>query len=106
MKEEITHLDGNINISFYLSNPKKYREQRDIIPIERVLKKHKGLSDMRVSKNEHAYQIWRYEKQLDSASVRSVLMFNGLNNKLNYYKTPEPFFYFSPEKILHVNKRF
>lgn len=54
-----------------------------------------------VSKNERAYQIWRYEKQLDSASIRSILAFNGFNDKLNYYNTPEPFFYFSPENLLH-----
>lgn len=105
LKEEITHLDGNLNISFYLSNPKKYQEQRDIIyPLSEFLKKHKKLLDTRVSKNERAYQIWRYEKQLDIASVRSVLVFNGLNDKLNYYNTPEPFFYFSPEKILHCEQ--
>lgn len=102
LNEEIMHLNGDLNISFYLSHPKKYREQRDIIyPLSEFLKKHKELLDMCVSKNERAYQIWRYEKQLDSASVRSVLAFNGLNNKLNYYNTPEPFFYFSPESILH-----
>lgn len=102
INEEIAHLDGNFNISFYLSNPMKYREQRDIIyPLSEFLKKHKELLDTRVSKNERAYQIWRFEKQLDSASVRSVLVFNGLDSKLNYYNTPEPFFYFSPEKILH-----
>lgn len=102
LKEEIMHLDGDLNISFYLSNPKKYRKQRDIIyPLSEFLKKHKELLDTRVSKNERAYQIWQYEKQLDSASVRSILAFNGLNNKLNYYNTPEPFFYFSPENLLH-----
>lgn len=102
LKEEIIHLDGNFNISFYLSNPKRYREQREIIyPLSEFLKYHSELLNFRVSKNERAYQIWKYEKQLDSLSVRSVLTFNGLDEKLNYYNTPEPFFYFSPEKLLH-----
>lgn len=102
LNEEIMHLSGDLNISFYLSHPKKYQEQRDIIfPLSEFLKEHKELLGTRVSKNERAYQIWRYEKQLDSASVLSVLALNRLNNKLNYYNTPEPFFYFSPETILH-----
>lgn len=102
LKDEIRHLDGKLNISFYLGNPKKYQEQRDIIyPLSEFLKKHKELLNIRVSKNERAYQIWRYEKQLDNTSVRSILVFNKLNDKLNYYNTPEPFFYFSPENLLH-----
>lgn len=102
IKEEIIHLDCNFNISFYLSNPQKYREQRDIIyPLSEFLRNHSELLRERVSKNERAYQIWQYEKQLDSATVRSILEFNGLNERLNYYNTPEPFFYFSPEKLHH-----
>lgn len=105
IKEEIIHLDCNFNISFYLNNPKKYHEHRDIIyPLSEFLKYHNELLRERVSKNERAYQIWRYEKQLDSTSVRSVLTSNGLNEMLNYYNTPEPFFYFSPEKLLHHEK--
>jgi len=102
LREEIKHLEGSFNISFYLSNPKKYRAQRDIIyPLSEFLKYHSELLEARVSKNERAYQIWRYEKQLDITFVHSVLTFNGLDEKLNYYKTPEPFFYFSPEKLFH-----
>lgn len=105
IKEEIAHLDGSLNISFYLNDPKKYREQRDIIyPLSEFLKSHRELLNSRVSKNERAYQIWRYEKQLDSAAARSVLTFNGLLDTLNYYNTPEPFFYYSPEKLLHREK--
>lgn len=105
LNEEIMHLSGDLNISYYLSNPKKYREQRNILfPLSEFLKEHKELLDVRVSKNERAYQIWRYEKQLDSASVHSILAFNELDNKLNYYNTPEPFFYFSPERLRHCEQ--
>lgn len=96
---EIKHLEGSFCISYYLDNISKYKSQREfILPLSDFLKKHSDKLDLRISKNERAYQIWKYEKTLDNSTVKTIIELNNLRNKLNYYNTPEPFFYYSPEK--------
>lgn len=96
---EIKHLESSFNISYYLENINKYREQRAVIlPLSRFLKDNCDELINRISKNERAYQIWNYEKKLDETCTKSVLEINDLLEKLNFYNTPEPFFYYTPEK--------
>ena len=38
------------------------------------------------------YQIWKYEKMLDTQVGKSILRVNNLEEILNFYLTPEPFF--------------
>ena len=91
--EEIKQLSTELNISGYLKRPVLYRKHRDILlPLSRYLKSSKNRPEAPMSKNERAFSIWNREKVLDSAHCQSVLRFNGWENRLNYYPTPEPFF--------------
>ncbi len=91
--EEIKQLSTELNISGYLKRPVLYRKHRDILlPLSRYLKNSRSRLDVPMSKNERAFSIWNREKVLDSAHCQSVLRFNGWENRLNYYPTPEPFF--------------
>lgn len=93
--EEIKQLSTELNISGYLKKPELYRKHRDILlPLNHYLKKKKEELDLPMSKNERAFSVWNQEKLLDSAHCQSVLRFNGWENRLNYYPTPEPFFDF------------
>ncbi|MCC8073560.1 MAG: DUF2220 domain-containing protein [Methanosphaera sp.] len=96
---EIKHLEGSFCISYYLKNVNKYKQQREIIlPLSDFLKDYSDKLNWRISKNERAYQIWNYEKTLDSPTAKTIIELNNLREKLNYYNTPEPFFYYTPEK--------
>lgn len=93
--EEIRHLYPELKISEYLANPALYKNHRDVLlPLSEFLKDRSESLIMEMSKNERAYEIWQYEKMLDRPLTRSVLKFVEMENKLNYYLTPEPFFDF------------
>jgi hypothetical protein len=90
---EIRQLSTELNISGYLQKPELYRKHRDILlPFNNYIKKRNDRLANPMSKNERAFSVWKNEKQLDSARCQSVLRFNGWENRLNYYPTPEPFF--------------
>ena len=91
--EEIRHLYPKLKISEYLANPALYKKHRDVLlPLSDFLKdRHESLK-MEMSKNERAYEIWNHEKMLDQPHTKSVLRFVEMENRLNYYLTPEPFF--------------
>ena len=91
--EEIRHLYPELKISEYLANPDLYKNHRDVLlPLSEFLKDRPESLKMEMSKNERAYEIWNHEKMLDQSHTRSVLRFVEMENKLNYYLTPEPFF--------------
>ncbi len=90
---EIRKLSTELNISGYLQKPELYRKHRDILlPFNNYIKKRDDCLANPMSRNERAFSIWKNEKQLDSTHCQSVLRFNGWENRLNYYPTPEPFF--------------
>lgn len=91
--KEIRNLCDLINIEEYLNKPSIYEKHRELlIPLNTFLVKNRKELDIPISKNERAYQIWNNEKILDDSLCKSVVKWNGLEEKLNYYLTPEPFF--------------
>lgn len=92
-KNEIKTLCDMLNIEEYLKKPSLYEKHRDIIlPLNTFLSKNKEALKIAISKNERAYQIWNDEKMLDNSLCKSVVKWNHLEEILNYYLTPEPFF--------------
>ena len=92
---EIRNLCGFLNIEEYLKRPSIYEKHRELlIPLNTFLIKNKAELNIPISKNERAYQIWNNEKILDDSLCKSIVKWNHLEEKLNYYLTPEPFFFF------------
>lgn len=90
---EIKNLHTSLNISGYIRNVELYKKHRDIIlPLNQFLRVNEEPLKEEMSKNERAYSIWNYEKALDQSDYISVIKFNNIDKKLNYYLTPEPFF--------------
>lgn len=91
--EEIRHLHPELKISEYIANPALYKKHRDILlPLSDTLKDNPNSLLQRMSKNERAYSIWKDEKILDKGLTRVVLKYLDMEERLNYYLTPEPFF--------------
>ncbi len=90
---EIRTLCDLINIEEYLNKPSIYEKHRELLlPLNTFLIKNRKDLDIPISKNERAYQIWNDEKMLDDSLCKSIVKWNRLEEKLNYYLTPEPFF--------------
>lgn len=97
-ENEIKHLSSEFEISKYLNNIEIYKKHREeLLILDEFFKKNSDKLNVKISKNERAYQIWGYEKMLDSNIGKSILKFNNLEKKLNYYLTPEPFFDYIPK---------
>ena len=93
LEREIKHLAPEFKIEKYLSNKNLYKSQRDEIKkLDNFFKTDKEKLKVQLSKNERAYQIWKYEKMLDTQVGKSILRVNNLEEILNFYLTPEPFF--------------
>jgi len=91
--EEIMKLEPDYEPSKYLSKIELYKKHRDLLHNLRTYVRERGTQLKEImSKNERAYAIWGNEKILDSTECKSMLKFIGWEDKLNYYKTPEPFF--------------
>lgn len=91
--EEIRHLHSDLKISEYMANPLLYKNHRDILlPLSEMLKEHPESLMQKMSKNERAYSIWNNEKILDHSTTKAVIRFVEMEEMLNYYLTPEPFF--------------
>lgn len=101
LEKEIKHLSPEFKIEKYLNNKDTYKKQRiEIQKLDKFFKNQKEKLGIKISKNERAYQIWQYEKMLDTTIGKSIISFNNLEEKLNFYLTPEPFF----EYILNLQK--
>lgn len=95
---EIKHLAPEFKIDKYIKNMNMYKKHREILlKLDKFIKNEKEKLKIKLSKNERAYQIWNYEKMLDNQLVKSVISYNELNEVLNYYLTPEPFFDYIPK---------
>ncbi|MCI8396900.1 MAG: hypothetical protein HFJ52_04445 [Clostridia bacterium] len=93
VEKEIKCLSPELSIEKYLNNKEIYKKQRkEIQKLDQFLKNQKEKLKTKISKNERAYQIWQYEKMLDTPTGKSIINFNNLEKKLNFYLTPEPFF--------------
>lgn len=104
MESEIKLLCHCFAINKYLKNIDKYKEHREILlDLDYFLKHNSDKLKNKLSKNERAFQIWRNEKMLDSSLTKSVISFNNLNDTLNYYLTPEPFFDYVPKVKSNMN---
>lgn len=98
LENEIKHLSSEFEISKYLNNIEIYKKHREeLIILDKFLKENSDKLKVKISKNERAYQIWNYEKMLDTSTLKSILKFNHLEERLNYYLTPEPFFDYIPK---------
>ena len=98
LRDEIKHLTPDFEISKYLNNVELYKKHREnVLILDKFFKENAAKLKFQMSKNERAYQIWRYEKMLDTSIVKSIIAYNGLEKKLNFYMTPEPFFDYIPE---------
>lgn len=92
-REEILHLHPDLKISKYIANPHLYKSHRHIVqPLSDLLKTRPETLLNIMSKNERAYNIWYDEKILDDSKTKSIISFLGIEKRLNYYLTPEPFF--------------
>ena len=86
-------MSPELKIEKYLNNKETYRiHRKELKQLDYFLKNKKEKLNTKISKNERAYQIWGYEKMIDSDIGKSIINFNNLKEKLNYYLTPEPFF--------------
>lgn len=82
-----------LNIEEYLKKPQIYEKHRELLKtLNTFLIQNKEKLKTPISKNERAYQIWNDEKILDSSLCKSIVKWNNLEETLNYYLTPEPFF--------------
>lgn len=89
-----------LNIEEYLKKPKIYEKHRELLKTLNIfLIKNKDKLKIPISKNERAYQIWNDEKILDSSLCKNIIKWNNLEETLNYYLTPEPFF-----DYIHIKK--
>ena len=97
-ENEIKHLSSEFEISKYLSNIEIYKKHREeLLVLDEFFKKDSDKLNIKISKNERAYQVWGYEKMLDTSTLRYIIKINNLEEKLNYYLTPEPFFDYIPK---------
>lgn len=82
-----------LKIEEYLKKPQIYEKHRELLKtLNTFLIQKKQKLNTPISKNERAYQIWNDEKILDSSLCKSIIKWNNLEEVLNYYLTPEPFF--------------
>ena len=92
-RDEILRLGAQFNPSGYLERIPLYMKHRDLLlALRAYTQKHPDGLDAPMSKNERAYAVWGYEKQLDDPICKGMLHFINWENRLNYYHTPEPFF--------------
>lgn len=93
-----------LNIEEYLKKPHIYEKHRNLLlPLNTFLIENKEKLQTSISKNERAYQIWNDEKILDDSLCKSIVKWNNLEEKLNYYLTPEPFFDYIHTKKSQMN---
>ena len=104
LENEIKSLSPYLAINKYLKNMEKYMEHREVLlELDYFLKHSFDKLKIKLSKNERAFQIWGYEKMLDSSLTKSVISYNDLSDMLNYYLTPEPFFDYIPSIKSNMN---
>lgn len=102
--DEIRTLCDWLNIEGYLKKPNIYEKHRALLlPLNTFLVTNRKALDTPISKNERAYQIWNNEKMLEDSLCKNVLKWNQLEEKLNYYLTPEPFFDYIHQKKEQMN---
>lgn len=101
---EIQTLCNMLNIEEYLKKPKTYEKHRELLlRLNTFLIQNKEELSTPVSKNERAYQIWNDEKMLDNSLCQNIIKWNKLEEKMNYYLTPEPFFDYIHNKKEKMN---
>ncbi len=101
---EIRTLCNWLKIEKYIAHPHIYEKHRELIlPLNTFLTKNSKELEIQISKNERAYQIWNDEKILDNSLCKSMIKWNDLEDKLNYYLTPEPFFDYIHTKKENMN---
>ncbi|VDN47264.1 conserved protein of unknown function [Petrocella atlantisensis] len=92
---EIKRLHPVFNIEGYLNKSPKYITEREtILKFDEFIRKNPLKLEEPASINERSFQIFGKEKFIRSNSIcKSVLSYNTeLENCLNMYHTPEPFF--------------
>lgn len=105
--DEIKRLHPIFYIEGYLANPLKYSAERSVVlTIDKFLRVNSSLLDEPASINERSFQIFGKEKfiRLDP-SCKAVFNFNTrLEEYLNMYHTPEPFFEHTIETDIDVTQ--
>ncbi|MDR1558412.1 MAG: hypothetical protein LBS84_01710 [Clostridiales bacterium] len=93
VRDEILRLRSDFNPSGYLAHIPLYLKHKELLlTLQDYVRKYPDALDESMSKNERAYAVWGYEKQLDDSLCKNMLRFINWENRLNYYHTPEPFF--------------
>lgn len=94
-EKEIRKLHPDLNITRYLNNPKQFVDnQKEILKLSEYLWNNR--EDLRhlMSVKERSYDIWKDEKYMESAAGKQICTWNRLDKGyLNYFNTPESFFY-------------
>lgn len=90
---EIKLLSSLFNIEEYIKRIEKYINNRDwILKLDKFLKEELLELEEDLSINEHSFQIFGEEKFLKD-NYKTIFETNPmLEKRLNFYKTPEPFF--------------
>ncbi len=97
--KEINTFPPEMDNNFYLKNLSVYKEDREII---RKLRDFFSNSESRktlkipFSINERSFQIFNDEKFISEKDKNILSRLKLDKEKLNYYNTPEPFFYYMP----------
>ena len=115
LMEEIKYrLSPEISIDYYRKHPEVYARERDLVKkLDDYLRNKAGILSVRISENERSYAIWGMEKFLSGnpvvrngykISAADILKHCGVSiEKLNIYRTNEPFAYYSINKTTPQN---
>lgn len=89
-----------IDISYYLSNPAIYANERKAVrQLNSFLKTNRNSLLKQISLNERSFEIWGYEKFLSEGIGKTILKHCGIDMEfLNCYGTCEPFSYFAAKR--------
>lgn len=88
-----------LDTRYYLNNIEKYVEDREyVIKLSNYFKYNFDDLKYPASENERSFAIWQREKFLKDKGGRVVLNRLGIDiSVLNFYKTPQPFVYYSSD---------
>lgn len=101
-----------LDTSYYMKNIEKYIEDRTyVLALSDYLKNNNEDLQYTASENERSFAIWQREKYLKDGGGKTLLKRLCLDiSYLNFYKTPQPFVYYScdnrkPQNILILENK-
>ena len=93
--DEIKSISANLDYTYYLKHPEKYRIDRNYVQkLDKFFLMKRDSLSVSASINERSMEIWGEEKYLKDKGGMKLLNNVKIDiSKLNVYATPEPFFY-------------